>query len=272
MSTPNAETSQTTSRTDASERAPSGKVAVVTGGGRGIGAAIAERLGKDGYRVVVSYRSSRDGAETVVTRIRQSGSEATAVQADLQKRGDITRLFDQAEAAFGGVDLLVNNAGLSELRPLDQVDEAHVERVLDVNLGAVIHASQEAARRFEERGGGRILNLSSSFSTEPAPGSSVYAATKAGVNALTQALSRELGPQGITVNAVAPGPTETEGLKEAQGGEGSFEQAAGYLAGRTTLGRLGRPDDIAGVVSLLASADADWVTGQVVHAHGGFTP
>ena len=240
-----------------------GKVALVTGASRGIGRAVAERLAKDGARVVVNFARNTEAAQETVAAIQAEGGEAVAEQADLSQAAEVTRLFDAVTDRFGRLDVLVNNAGVYEARPLDRVDEDHFTGLFDINVLAVLLASREAARRIGD-GGGRIINLSSGAARAAVPGGSVYAASKAAVEALTRCHAAELGPRGITVNAVAPGFTESDMLDMALPSE-----ARGMMIGLTALGRLGRPEDIADVVAFLASDDARWITGEVIGANGG---
>lgn len=240
-----------------------GKVAVVTGASRGIGRAIAERFARDGARVVINYARSVGQAEQVVAGIRQRGGEAIAVQADMGQPTEIPQLFELTTERLGGLDILVNNAGAYEARPLERTDEAHYAALFDVNVRGVLLASQEAARRFGDTGG-RIINISSGAAQAAVPGGAIYAASKAAVEALTRCHAAELGPRGITVNAVAPGFTESDMLDVALPTEARYAMIA-----LTALGRLGRPEDIADVVAFLASDDARWITGETIGASGG---
>lgn len=241
---------------------PVQRVAIVTGASRGIGAAIARRLADDGVSVVVNYASSRPTADDVVATIEAAGGRALAVQADIASSNGIRALFDAAEAEFGGVDILVNNAGVMTLGPLTEVDDDAFEAQLAINLGGTFRGMREAARRL--RDGGRILNFSSSVVGLYQPGYGVYAATKAAVEAMTHILAKELGARRITVNAVAPGPVETELFTR-----GKSDEQIRAIAGMNPMRRLGQPEDIAGVVALLAGADGGWINGQVIRANGG---
>lgn len=238
------------------------RAAIVTGGSRGIGAAIVRRLARDGVAVMINYASGRSAADALVAEIEAADRRAIAVQADLADPATPARLFDAAEGAFGGVDVLVNNAGVMELGPLaDMTDEAFA-RQTSINLDSVFRSMREAARRL--RDGGRIVSFSSSVVGLYQPGYGVYAATKAAVEAMTHVLAKELGGRRITVNAVAPGPVETRLFLE-----GKSEQQVRAIAAMNPFGRLGQPDDIAGLVAFLAGNDSGWVNGQVIRANGG---
>jgi 3-oxoacyl-[acyl-carrier protein] reductase len=241
-----------------------GKVAVVTGASKGIGAAIARQLAAAGAAVVVNYDSSRAGADKVVKEIAAAGGRALAVQASVAKEQDVKRLFDEAESHFGRVDVLVNNAGVYAFAPLEAVTEAEYRRQFDTNVLGTLLASREAARRI--KGPGSIINLSSVVSENPLPGSSVYSASKGAVDAITQTLAKELGARGIRVNSIAPGPVRTEGFAQT-GFEGS--EAGQHLVAGTPLGRLGEPGDIARVALFLASEESAWLTGERISASGG---
>jgi 3-oxoacyl-[acyl-carrier protein] reductase len=238
------------------------KVAIVTGASRGIGAAIAERLAGDGFAVVVNYAGKAAEAETLAERIQQNGGKALTIQADVSEPAEVGHLFDAAESAFGGVDVLVNNAGIMRLMPLAEADGTVVDSLIAVNLKGVINTLREASRRL--RSGGRIINLSSSVVGLYQPAYGVYAATKAGVEAMTHVLANELRGRNITVNAVAPGPTATALFLD-----GKPQEVIDHLSKLAPLERLGQPQDIAAAVAFLAGPDGAWINGQVLRANGG---
>jgi 3-oxoacyl-[acyl-carrier protein] reductase len=240
------------------------KVAIVTGASRGIGAAVAERLARDGFTVVVNYAGSQLEAEAVVRKIETAGGRALAAKADVSDPSAMRRLFDSAEAAFGGVDVLVNNAGVMQVTKLADSDDAMFDRHVAVNLKGAFNGMREAANRL--RSGGRIINFSTSVFGVRAEGYAVYSATKAGIEVMTQILSKEMRGRNVTVNAVAPGPTATELFLK-----GKSEQLIDHMAKLNPMERLGTPEDIAGVVSFLAGPDGSWVNGQVLRANGGMT-
>jgi 3-oxoacyl-[acyl-carrier protein] reductase len=242
-----------------------GKVAVVTGASKGIGAGIARSLAGAGAAVVVNYASSKDGADRVVAEIKARGGKAIAVKGDVAKAADVRQLFEETKKAFGAVDVLVNNAGIYKFQPLDEITEDEFHRQFNTNVLGTILATQEAARHFGPNGGS-VINISSVASESPVPTASVYSATKGAVDAATRVLAAELGPRRIRVNVIAPGGVETEGL-HAAGIKGSdFEK---QMIADTPLGRLGQPDDIAGVALFLASDDSRWLTGERLTASGG---
>ena len=243
-----------------------GKVAIVTGASKGIGAAIAQYLANEGAAVVVNYASSKKDADRVVDEVTRGGGRAVAIQANVAKREDIERLFAETKKAFGRLDILVNNAGVYEFAPLEEITEAHVRKQFDVNVVGVLLASQAAARLFDASGGSTI-NIGSAATSVTAPNTAVYTATKAAVEAVTQTLAKELGPRNIRVNAINPGGVETEGVRAAGLIDNDF---AKQLEAQTPLGaRIGQPQDIAPVAVFLASADAAWITGEIVRVAGG---
>ncbi|HEX2082660.1 MAG TPA: SDR family oxidoreductase [Xanthomonadaceae bacterium] len=239
-----------------------GKTAIVTGASRGIGAAIARRLAADGFTVLVNYAGGADEAEALVAEIEQAGGRAVAAQADVADPAAVARLFDSAEAAFGGVDVLVNNAGIMRLASLADSDDALFDSQIAINLKGTFNTLREAARRL--RDGGRIVNLSSSVVGLAPPTYGVYAATKAGVEAMTRVLTKELRGRRITVNSVAPGPTATRLFLD-----GKPQEVIDRLASQAPLERLGQPEDIAAAVAFLAGPDGAWINGQTLRANGG---
>jgi 3-oxoacyl-[acyl-carrier protein] reductase len=243
-----------------------GKVAVVTGASKGIGAAIAQHLAAEGAAVVVNYASSKQGAERVVATITGKGGRAFAVQADVSRQADVRRLFAEAKKAFGRLDVLVNNAGIYELAPLEAVTPEHFHKQFDLNVLGLLLTTQEAVKHFGPAGGS-VINISSVVATSAPPSASVYSATKAAVDAVTRSLARELGPRKVRVNAINPGMVETEGLQSAGLSEGDFRR---QLEAQTPLGRIGQPQDIAPAAVFLASDDSAWITGETLDIAGGF--
>jgi 3-oxoacyl-[acyl-carrier protein] reductase len=244
-----------------------GKVAIVTGASKGIGAAIAKGLASVGASVVVNYASSREGADRVVAEIAGKGGKAIAVAADVSKAADVQRLFEETKNAFGSLDVLVNNAGVYRFAPLEDVTEEEFHREFNINVLGVLLASREAMKYFG-LDGGSVINISSVASTSPTPSAVVYSATKGAVDTITRVLAKELGPKKIRVNAINPGGVETEGV-HSMGMIGSeFEK---QMVARTPLGRLGQPDDIASVAVFLASAASGWMTGETIAVGGGFS-
>jgi 3-oxoacyl-[acyl-carrier protein] reductase len=243
-----------------------GKVAVVTGASKGIGAAIAKSLAAEGASVVVNYASSKAGADKVVGEITADGGKAVAVGANVAKKADIERLFADTKKAYGQLDILVNNAGIYEFGPLEQVTAEHFHKHFDLNVLGLLLTTQEAVKQFGPAGGS-IVNISSVVSTSPMPGASVYSATKAAVDAVTKSLAKELGPRKIRVNSINPGMIETEGVRAAGFSEGDLRK---QVEAQTPLGRIGQPEDVATVATFLASADSGWITGEVLHVSGGY--
>jgi len=242
-----------------------GKVAIVTGASKGIGASIAKHLAAEGAAVVVNYSSSKEGADRVVAEISKSGGKAVAVQANLAKQADIQRLFAEAQKVFGTLDILINNAGVYEFLPLEGVTEEHFHKHFNLNVLGLILASQEAAKHFG-LAGGSIINISSLASSYTPPATVVYSATKAAVDAVTKVLAKELGPRKIRVNAINPGMVETEGVQTGGFAEGDFRK---QVEAQTPLGRIGQPEDVAPAAVFLSSADAAWITGETLFIAGG---
>lgn len=244
----------------------SGKVAVVTGASKGIGASIAEHLAAEGASVVVNYANSKSGADGVVERIVEKGGKAVAVQADVSDPENIKRLFAETKSAYGKVDVLVNNAGIFEFLPLDAITPEHFHRQFNLNVLGLILTTQEAVKHINGKGGS-IVNVSSIVAPMPVPNGSVYSATKAAVDAITVAFSQELGPRKIRVNSINPGMVETEGFHAAGFAESDFRR---QIESSTPLGRIAQPEDIAKAVVFFASEDAGWVTGQTLILSGGY--
>lgn len=241
----------------------SGKVAIVTGASRGIGREIAERLAENGAKVVVNYASSPAKAEEVVSAIKQSGGEARAIQADIRQVAAIERLFGETIEAYGGIDILVNNAGIMTTKPVAVMTEEDFDQQFAINVKGTYFAIQQAFHHMNS--GGRIINFSTSVVGQMFPAYSVYAGTKGAVEQFTRQLAKEFGPKGITINAVAPGPINTELFTVGK----SEEQIAG-IANMNAFGRLGEPDDVAGAVLFLAGEESKWITGQTIRVNGGF--
>ncbi len=236
--------------------------AIVTGASRGIGAAVAERLARDGIAVAVNFSSNPESAQAVVDRIAKAGGRAIAVKADVSDSSAVHAMFDKIESEFGGVDILVNNAGIMKLANIADADDALFDQHIAINLKGVFNGLREAAQRLRE--GGHIINFSSSVVGLYQPTYAIYAATKAGVEAMTHILAKELRGRNITVNAIAPGPTATELFLK-----GKPQEAIDQMAKLAPLERLGEPEDIANAVAFLASSDAAWINGQVIRANGG---
>jgi 3-oxoacyl-[acyl-carrier protein] reductase len=238
------------------------KVAIVTGASRGIGAAIAERLAHDGFTVLVNFAGNTALAEALVSKIEAAGGRAVTAQADVSDAAAVARMFDNAEAAFGGVDVLVNNAGIMKLATLAESDDALFDSTIAINLKGTFNTLRQAARRL--RDGGRIINFSSSVVGLYQPTYSVYAATKAGVEAMTHVLTKELRGRNITVNTIAPGPTATDLFLN-----GKPQDVIDRIAKLAPLERLGEPQDIAAAVGVLAGPDGAWINGQTIRVNGG---
>jgi 3-oxoacyl-[acyl-carrier protein] reductase len=243
-----------------------GKVAVVTGASKGIGAEIAKHLAAGGAAVVVNYSSSKAGADKVVAEITANKGRAVAVQADVAKPDDIKRLLAETKKAFGRLDILVNNAGIYEFSPLENVSVEHFRKQFDLNVLGLILSTQEAVRLFGP-GGGSVVNISSVVANLAPPNSAVYSATKAAVDAVTKSLAKELGPKKIRVNSVNPGMVETEGTQSQGITESEMRK---QLESQTPLGRIGQVDDIAPAVVFLASDDAKWISGETLYISGGY--
>ena len=242
-----------------------GKVAVVTGASKGIGASIAKHLAAEGAAVVVNYASSKDGADQVVGDITRNGGKAIAVKADVAKKADIGHLFAESKKAFGQLDILVDNAGIYEFSPLENVTEDHFHKQFNLNVLGLLLTTQEAVKHFGP-GGGSVINISSSASTLTPPNTSVYSATKGAVDAITRTLAKELGPRQIRVNAINPGMVETEGVRAAGLHESDFRK---QIESQTPLGRIGQVQDIAPTAVFLASTDSAWLTGETFLITGG---
>ena len=243
-----------------------GKVAVVTGASKGIGAAIAKQLAAEGASVVVNYSSSKDGADRVVSDITGGGGRAIAVKANVAKKTDIDQLFAETKKAFGPIDILVNNAGIYEFSPVEEITEEHFRKQFDLNVLGLTLATQAALRQFNPAGGS-IVNISSVVSTMGVPAAAVYSGTKGAVDAITRSLAKELGPRGIRVNAINPGMVETEGVRAAGIAESDMRK---QVEAQTPLGRIGQPRDIATAALFFASADSAWITGETLTVAGGY--
>jgi 3-oxoacyl-[acyl-carrier protein] reductase len=242
-----------------------GKVAIVTGASKGIGAGIAKALGKAGAAVVVNYASSKDGADRVVREIAQNGGKAVAVQGDVARADDVKRVFAETKKAFGSLDILVNNAGVYDFVPLESVTEEEFHREFNTNVLGLILATREAVKYFGAEGGS-VINVGSAASTTTPPNTVIYTATKGAVDAVTRVLAKELGPRRIRVNSINPGGVETEGTQKAGVVGSDFQK---QLVAQTPLGRFGQPEDIAPVAVFLASGASAWLTGEVLLASGG---
>lgn len=239
-----------------------GKTALITGASRGIGRAIAGRLARSGAGVVVNYASNAVEAQKTVAEIKAGGGDALAIQADVARVPDIVRMFDETIAHFGKLDILVNNAGIMFSKPVSATSEAEFDRIFAINVKGTFFACQQAASRLAD--GGRIINLSSSTTARFMPTYGAYVATKGAVEQLTRAMAKELGPRGITINAISPGPTETELFVG-----GKTPEQIQQFAQLSAFGRLGRPEEIGEVVAFLASDAASWISGQNIRVNGG---
>src|SRR5882672_1908805 len=242
-----------------------GKVAVVTGASKGIGAAIAKGLAAEGAAVVVNYSSSKEGADRVVAEIASKGGKAIAVQGDVSKGADVQRIFAETKKAYGQLDVLVNNAGVYQFAALEDITEEQFHRQFNTNVLGLILATQEAAKHFGAEGGS-VINIGSTASQLNPPATAIYTATKGAVDAVTHVLAKELGPKKIRVNSINPGVVETEGAHTAGVIGSDFQK--GYEA-QTPLGRIGQPEDIAPIAVFLASQDSGWLTGETLLASGG---
>jgi 3-oxoacyl-[acyl-carrier protein] reductase len=241
---------------------PSGKIAIVTGGAGGIGAAVSERLARDGFTVVINYAAAAAAAEALAARIEAAGGRAITAQADISDPGQVARMFASAETAFGGVDVLINTAGIMNLATVKDSTDELFDRHVQVNLRGTFNTLREAARRL--RDGGRIVNFSSSITSRLVPTYAVYAATKAAVEAMTSILAKELRGRSITVNAVAPGPVATKLFLD-----GKPQSLVDELTKMAPLERLGQPQDIADSVAFLVGPDGGWINGQTIRPNGG---
>ncbi len=240
-----------------------GKVAVVTGASKGIGASIAEYLAAEGAAVVVNYLSSKSGGDAVVERITKGGGKALAVGANVSKPVDIATLIAETKRAFGKIDILVNNAGTYDFGPLESITPEHFHKHFDLNVLGLLLTTQAAVKEFPPEGGS-VINISSVVATMAPPSASVYSATKGAVDTITLSLAKELGARKIRVNSISPGLVETEGNASFRGGDLEKNAVAG-----TPLGRVGKPDDIASAVAFFASDDSRWITGEIVNVSGG---
>jgi 3-oxoacyl-[acyl-carrier protein] reductase len=242
-----------------------GKVAVVTGASKGIGASIARHLAAEGAAVVVNYASSKEGADKVVKDITSKGGKAVAVQGNVAKKADIDRLFAETKKAFGAIHILVNNAGVYEMAPLEGITEEHFHKLYDINVLGPLLATQEAVKHFSADGGS-VINISSVVSTYTPPGSAVYSGTKGAVDVTTKVLAKELGPKKIRVNAINPGMVETEGTHAAGFINSDWRK---QIEAEAPLGRIGQPSDIGTVAVFLAAEDSSWITGESFVVSGG---
>src|SRR5437879_1902237 len=241
-----------------------GKIALVTGASKGIGAGIALSLAKEGAAVAVNYHSDRAGADRVVKKIKVAGGKAITVQGSVTSSEEIDRFFNETEMQLGNVNILVNNAGVFVWLPLQDVNEKEFHRQFDTNVLGLLLTSKRAAKQFSEKGGS-IINIGSVASTLTPPAASIYAATKSAVDAITRVLAKELGPRNIRVNSINPGVTDTEGARALD----SYDQVANAIKALTPLGRTGMPEDIGLIAAFLASDEARWLTGEIIFGSGG---
>src|SRR6202158_3328161 len=242
-----------------------GKIALVTGASKGIGAGVALSLAKEGAAVAVNYASDREGADRVVERIKAAGGRAIAVQGSVTSSEEIDRFFNETEKQLGNVDVLINNAGVfSDYLPLQDVNENELHRQVDTNVLGLLLTSKRAVKGFGEKGG-CIINIGSVVSTLTPPATSIYAATKSAVDGITRVLAKELGPRNIRVNSINPGVVDTEGARALD----SYDQVANAIKALTPLGRTGMPEDIGLIAAFLASDEARWVTGEIIFGSGG---
>jgi len=241
----------------------SGKVAIVTGASRGIGRKIAEELAGNGAKVVINYASSPEKAEEVVAGIKSNGGEAVAVQADISKVSEVEKLFQETLNAFGKIDILVNNAGTMITKTIEGITEEDFDKLFAINVKGTYFACQQAAKQLERNG--RIINFSTSVTGQMFSGYSVYAGAKGAVEQFTRQLAKELGPKGITINAIAPGPINTELFAS-----GKTPEQIAAVGSANAFGRIGEPEDIASVLLFLASEESQWITGQTIRVNGGF--
>jgi|SRR5271156_570569 3-oxoacyl-[acyl-carrier protein] reductase len=242
-----------------------GKVAIVTGASKGIGAGIAKGLAAEGATVVVNYASSKEGADRVVAEIKGNGGKAVAIQGDVSKASDVQHIFAETKKAFGQLDVLVNNAGVYQFAALDEITEEQFHRQFNTNVLGLLLATQEAAKHFGSEGGS-VINIGSTASSLNPPTTAVYTATKGAVDAVTHVLAKELGPKKIRVNSINPGLVETEGVHTAGVIGSDFQK---HYEAQTPLGRIAQPEDIAPIAVFLASSDSGWLTGETLLASGG---
>ena len=242
-----------------------GKIAVVTGASKGIGAGIAKALAAAGATVVVNYSTSKQGADTVVEAITQAGGKAVAIAGNVSKSAEVDTLFAEVKQQFGHVDILINNAGVYAFLPLEAITEEAIDNMFEVNVKGLLLATKAAVALFPQTGG-NIVNIGSTVTNQNPPASTVYTATKHAVEGITSALANELGPRKIRVNAINPGITATEGVTSAGFLGGDMEK---MMVGQTPLGRIGQPDDIADAVTFIVSDEARWITGDVIEVSGG---